>query len=121
MKIVIQMTGILLVLIAIMYFIKPDIIKRMMEFFKQGRRIYIVGLLRFALAVIFLLGATHCRVRWVIIALGILFMLGGLLVFMLGPNKIRSIIDWWQKQSIFLLRVLALIGLALGAVIIFAA
>jgi uncharacterized protein YjeT (DUF2065 family) len=105
----------------IVYFLKPDIMKRLMEFFKQGRRIYFAALLRLVLAVVFLLTARQCSHFWVIFAFGILFIISGLLIFILGLEKVKSYISWWQKQPLVLLRVMALIGLAIGALIIYSA
>ena len=121
MDTVVQIIGIIFIVFAVVYLLKPDVMKRLMEFFKKGRRIYFAGLIRFALAIVFLLAARECDRFWVIFAFGILFVISGLLVFVLGPKKLKSIIDWYQKQSVLLLRVIALIALALGAVIIWAA
>jgi len=121
MNIVIRILGIVFVLMGIVYLLRPDVMKWLMEFFKQGKRIYFAGLIRFALAVVFFLGALNCRIPWLIITFGILFLIGGLLIFMLGPKKLKSMIEWYQKQSLLLLRVIALIALAVGAIIIYAA
>jgi uncharacterized protein YjeT (DUF2065 family) len=118
MDLVIKIIGILFVLIAIGYFSKPAIITGLMEFFKKGKRMYFAGLIRFALAIVFLLAARECKNFWVIFAFGILFLVSGLLIFVIGPQRLRSIIEWWQKQSTALLRVLALVTLAVGVVII---
>ena len=101
--------------------IKPDVLKRMMEFFKQDKRLYLAGLIRFGLAIVFLLGARECDITWVITTFGIVFLISGLLIFTLGLEKVKSIVDWWQKQSVLLLRVLAIIVLAIGAIIIYSA
>ena len=121
MDIVIKIVGIAIVFIAIVYLLKPDVLKRLMEFFKQGKRLYFAGLIRFALAIVFLLGARECDITWVIVVFGILFLISGLLIFTLGLEKLRAILDWYQKQSLLLLRALALIALAIGAAIIYAA
>ena len=121
MHIVIQSLGILIALMGILYLLRPNIIKRLMEFFKKGRRIYLPGLLRFVLAVVFLVGARECRYGWIIFASGIIFLIGGLLIFALGPEKIRRILDWYQEQSTLIFRVIAVIVLAFGAVIIYSA
>jgi uncharacterized protein YjeT (DUF2065 family) len=121
MTTVIKIIGVVFVLTAVLYFLKPEVLKTIMEFFKQGKRIYIAGLIRFVLAIVFLLGARECGVTWIIVTFGILFLIGGLLIFILGPAKLRSMIDWWQKRSVLLLRVIALITMAIGAVIIYAA
>lgn len=121
MDIVVKIAGIVFVFIGILYLLKPGVLKSFVEFFKKGRRIYFVGLIRFVLAVIFLLAANQCKRVWVIIVFGILFMISGLLVFMLGTKRLKSILDWWQKQSLLLLRLVAVIILAIGAVIIYSA
>ena len=121
MQFVIKSLGIVFVLIGVGYLLRPDIAKRLMVFFKKGKRIYLAGLLRFALAIIFLLGAGQCDKKWVIAVLGIIFLLSGLLIFMLGPDKIRRIFDWYDKQPTLLFRFIALIVLAVGAVVVFSA
>lgn len=121
MDVVVKIIGIVFIFMTSVYFLKPDIMKRLMEFFKQGKRIYFAGLIRFALAIVFLLAAGDCKMPWVIIVFGILFIISGLLIFILGLEKVKSYISWWQKQSVVLLRVIALIGLAFGAIIIYSA
>ena len=121
MDIVIKILGILFCIIGIVYFLKPNVMKWLMEFFKQGKRIYFSGLIRFALAIVFFVGARECKHPWVIFAFGLLFIIGGLLVFALGPEKIRRILDWYQKQPVLILRIIAVIALAVGLVIIFSA
>jgi uncharacterized protein YjeT (DUF2065 family) len=121
MELVIQIIGIVFVLVAIVYFLKPDALKGIMEFFKQGKRIYLAGLIRLALAIVFLLAARQCGLPWVIVVFGILFLISGILIFLLGPEKCKAVIDWYQKQSLLLLRIIALVMLAIGAVIIYSA
>ena len=119
--IVIKSLGIIFAIIGIVYLLKPEFLKWLMEFFKKGNRIYFAGVLRFTLAVICLVGARECRYPWVIFILGILFLIGGLLIFTLGPEKIRHMFDWYQQQSIIVFRVIALIVLIVGAVVIYSA
>ncbi|MHC4397964.1 MAG: hypothetical protein ACYS1A_20160 [Planctomycetota bacterium] len=121
MDIVVKIIGILFICIAVVYLLKPTVMKWLIGFFKKGKRIYLAGLVRFALAVVFLLAARECKNFWVIFAFGILFIISGLLIFVLGPKRLNSILDWYQKQSLLLLRLIALIVLAIGAVIIYAA
>jgi len=121
MDTVIKIIGIVFVVMTIVYLLKPDVMKWLMEFFKKGKRMYFAALIRFVLAVVFLLAARECDITWVIVVFGILFLISGLLIFILGPERIKSMIDWYQKQSVLLLRVMAVIGLAIGAIIIYAA
>ena len=122
MAIAVKIIGIIFVFLAVVYLMKPAVMRGLMKFFGQGKRMYFAALIRFILAVIFLLAAgEHNRHAWVIIAFGIVFMISGVLIFILGIEKVKSIIGWWQRQSTALLRALAVITLAMGAVIIYCA
>ncbi|MHC4159653.1 MAG: hypothetical protein ACYSSO_11320 [Planctomycetota bacterium] len=121
MDTVVKIVGIVFVFVGILYLIKPNVLKSIMEFFKQGKRMYFAGLIRFALAIVFLLAARECDITWVIAAFGILFIISGLLIFILGLERLRAMLDWWQKQSFLLLRIIALITLVFGAVIVYSA
>lgn len=118
---VIKIVGIVILIAAIVYLLKPGVMKWLLEFFKKGHRIYFLGLIRLVLAVVFLLGARECDITWVIAAFGVLFLMSGLLIFMLGLEKLKAILDWYQKKSALFLRVIALIALAIGAAIIYSA
>ena len=113
----IKIVGIVCILAGILYMAKPDVPKRVMQFLKTGSRIYLVGMIRFALAVVFLVGAGDCREKWVMVGFGIIFLISGLLVFVLGAARVRAIIDWFQRQPALLARVLGVVPLAIGAVI----
>ncbi|HUW19319.1 MAG TPA: hypothetical protein VMW16_08460 [Sedimentisphaerales bacterium] len=118
MDLVVKIIGIVIVLIAIAYFLKPGVIKWLMEFFKKGNRIYFAGLIRFAMAIVFFVAAGECKNFWVILTFGILFLISGLLIFVMGPGRLRPIFEWAQNQSAFVLRMLALVAFAVGVVII---
>lgn len=121
MDIVIKSLGIVFCIIGIVYLLRPDIMKWQFEFFKKGKRIYFAGVIRFALAIVFFAGARECKYPWLIFAFGLLFIMGGLLIFVLGPEKIRRMLEWYQKQPVLIFRVIAVIVLAVGAIIIFSA
>jgi len=118
MDIVIKIIGIVFVLIAIVYLLKPDLMKLMMGFFKKGKRLYWAAVIRFALAVVFLLAAWQCNIKWVIAAFGVLFIISGLLIFILGLEKIKEMLQWYENKPLLLLRIISLILLAMGVIII---
>lgn len=121
MNIVVRSLGIVVVLIGIVYLLKPTFLRPIIEFFAKGRRMYLVGLVRLTVAVVFLISARECKHFWMIFAFGILFLISGLLIFILGADKVKSVIEWYQKQSIWVFRIFGLIALAFGSVIIFSA
>ena len=92
MVVAVKIVGMVFIAAGILYILKPDVLKRLIEFFKKGPRMYLAGLIRFALAVVFLVGAGDCREKWVIAGFGIIFLISGLLVFMLGPRRLRGML-----------------------------
>ena len=121
MDTIIKIIGVLFILSAILYIAKPIVITVMMNFFIKGKRLYLAALIRFALAIIFLLAATKCKMPIIIAALGVLFLLAGLLFFILGLEKIKTMLNWWLSQPLIYLRIIATVTLILGAIIIYAA
>jgi hypothetical protein len=121
MDTIVKIVGIVIVFLAVLSLLKPDIMKRLLKFFKQGKRVYFAGLVRLILAVVFLLAARECDITWVIVVFGILFLISGLSIFMIGTEKLKPVLDWFQNKSALFLRVMAVIILAFGAIIIYSA
>jgi uncharacterized protein YjeT (DUF2065 family) len=121
METVIKVIGIVIVCIGLFYLIKPRIFRSIMGFFARGSWLYLAAILRFALAIVFIMGARHCGIKWVIVLFGLIFLLSGLLIFMMGLRKAKSIISWYLKQPMFIYRVVAVIVIAVGLIITYAA
>ena len=121
MDVVIKVIGTIIVCIGLGYFIKPEAMKWLMAFFVKGKRLYLAALVRFALAITFFLGARECHIPWLIVVFGLIFLLSGLLIFMLGLEKAKGIINRFQEQPIFMFRVVASIVLCVGLIIVYAA
>ncbi|MDD5328194.1 MAG: hypothetical protein PHY02_10350 [Phycisphaerae bacterium] len=121
MDTIVKVIGTVIILIGVLSLLKPDTMKHLSTFFRQGKRIYFAGLVRLILAVVFLIAARECDVTWVIVVFGILFLISALAIFMLGAEKLRPMLDWFQNKSPLFLRVIAVIILAVGAIIIYSA
>jgi len=120
-KDVIRLIGVICILAGLLYMARPDIPRRLMAFVGKGYRIYLAAILRFALAVAFLVGAEQCSQKWVIVAFGIAFLISGLLIFILGAKRLNAILAWYAKQPALILRTLGAIALAAGAIISYCA
>jgi uncharacterized protein YjeT (DUF2065 family) len=113
--------GVLIVGIGIVHFVYPDVIKRLFVWFKHGRRAYAIGFFRILIASVLLLAAAQCRLPAAAIALGILILLSGILVFIVRAEKLTSLFQWWQEQPDRVLRLIALITIAFGMLIFYIA
>jgi uncharacterized protein YjeT (DUF2065 family) len=121
MDIVIKIIGVIFILLGAGILLKPQILKKLMNFMKKGKRIYLAGTVRFVIGIIFLLGASAARNETVIAVIGILFLLGGLLIFVLGPDRIRRTLEFYSRQPDLLFRFISLIPIAIGGLVIYAA
>ncbi len=118
---VIKAIGTVIVGMGLLYLIKPELLRGIMRFFLQGKRMYFAALVRFALAITFFMGARKCGIRWVIVLFGAIFLLSGVLIFLLGLERSKAIINWYQRQPKFVFRMLAIMVLGAGLIIVYAA
>jgi hypothetical protein len=104
-----------------LYVVRPNAGKALIQFFAKGNRIYLAGVIRFALAVLLLLSVHACNLKWVIIAFGVLLILSSVLIFSLGHKKLAGLLDWAQRQRPLVLRIMGLITIALGGILLYSA
>ena len=121
METIIKVIGTVIVCIGLVFLIQPEIMRATTRFFSKGSRLYLAAMVRFALAIVFILGARHCGIRWIIVLFGLIFLLSGLLIFMLGLEKAKGILRWYLEQPKFISRIVAGIVLAVGLIIVYAA
>jgi uncharacterized protein YjeT (DUF2065 family) len=121
MAVIIKAIGIFIAAMGLVFLLKPGLQRTLTRFFAADGRLYLVAVVRFALAVIFLLGAKECHSTRIIAAFGIIFLLSGLLIFILGLEKARSILSWYLEQPVFIFRIIATVVLIVGLVIVFSA
>ena len=112
--------GILIIFAAIWFAVKPQVCVKMMGFLARGRMVYLIGLLRLAIGGLLLVSATYCERVWVVIALGVLFLISGTFVFVVRLDRIKATLTWLSKRSALTIRLMALLPIAIGAVIIWA-
>jgi len=119
--ILIKFIGLFITAMGIVAFVNPNVIRIMMAFWKQGKRIYFGGVIRLCVGGLFLYCAPMARLPQVISLLGILAILGGLFILIRGPEKLRVILEGMSKKPNKFLRLISLIIIAFGALIIFSA
>ena len=120
MNILVKIIVVLMVLVAVLFLSKPDIARRMMQFLKQGKRFYIAAVLRLVLAIIFLLAAGQCRHPRIVGVFGVIFLLSGLLAFIIPAEKIKAVLDWFLRQQLLIFRIVAVLILIISAILLYA-
>ena len=121
MLILVRAIGIVIIVMGIAVLLSPRTMKQLIAFWSKGKRIYLAGVLRVAIAVILLLAASACKRVGIILTLGILILIGGIMIFALPLQKMRSMLTWWEKKPLWVLRLMGLIAIAIGALLPYSA
>ncbi len=97
--------------------IKPALLKRVLNYMSEGKKVYLSGVIRLVLGTILLFGGSQVRVQWWVTLWGIFFVLAGALVFILKIHVLKKVISWLLNKKdayfIFIGLVAVLIGLSL--------
>ena len=118
---VILVIGIVFGVIGVLFVIKPEAAVKLMKVIMKGPLVYIPGVLRIALGVVFLVSVRECKIKWVILTFGVLMVVAGVVLLMVKPAKLRAFFEWWTKRSLWVIRVGGLLAVACGGVIAWAA
>lgn len=99
--------------------LNPKVFKVIINFWKQGKKVYIAGIVRLVFGTIFLLIAPACKLPAVISVLGALMIIGGIIIFLIGPVRMQNIFSWWEKKPPLIMRLMGLIALTIGALVLY--
>ena len=121
MLMLVRVIGVLIVGMGVAFLLKPKLYKQYVAFWQPGKRLYLGAISAILFGVVFLLATTQCRLVGVILAVGIISLAKGIMLFTLGREKIESILKWYQGKSLLALRLIALIAIAFGALLIYSA
>ncbi len=114
-----KLIGIVIVGMGITLLLSPKAMKQFMAFLGKGRRLYILGILRILFSIILLFSASQCRLVGVVLTLGVLVLIGGIIIFALGLERPKSMLKWWDRRSLVVLRFAGLIALSIGALLLY--
>ena len=121
MRTLIFVLGIAVMLECAAIIIKPQFYRTMLGLFRKGRLVYLPAAAKVAFGILFLVSATNCNRPWIIIALGILTCASGVSVYFMKLAKTHALLNWLYEKPSFVIRLLGIAGLLIGAVITYAA
>lgn len=121
MVILVRALGIVVTCMGLAVLLNPDVLKAIMNFWKQGKRIYLAGTVRIIFGTIFLVTAPLCRQAIIIYILGSLMIIGGLIIFLTNREWIYKMLDWWQARPPAVVKIMGLAALVIGALILYSA
>ena len=112
--------GFLAIALCLAILIAPKTLRKIIDFFSIGSRIYLAGAIRIALGVMLLVLATHSRLWGYVVTLGLLATTAGVSTFFLALKRTKKLLARLRNQSNLTLRLFAIAGLALWALLVYA-
>ena len=121
MVMLIRLLGAVIVIMGLIFGIKPEVFQRYVKFWHSRKRIVAGGLISLLLGVIFLLSSSRCRVPLVITIFGIWAIIKGIILFVINEKKLNTYLEWWLRKPLSVIRLIGIISLTLGILIIWCA
>ncbi|MFH1202067.1 MAG: hypothetical protein V1674_04155 [Candidatus Omnitrophota bacterium] len=121
MQVLVWLVAFYMAVMGLMISIRPKFIRGMIGFWSRAKNLKIGGVLSFIIGIALLAAAPKCRLPVVVVILGIWALIKGALLLVLGIEKVKKIISWYEKQSDLVLRCMGLLVLVLGVALIYAA
>ena len=118
MVMLVKLLGVVIVVMGLIFGIKPEIFQRYVKFWNSRKRIVAGGFISLLFGIIFLLAASSCRVPAVIIIFGIWAIIKGIILFVITEKKLNAYLEWWLKKPLSVIRIVGIISLVFGILII---
>jgi len=120
MLLLVVIIGVMIIAFSAFAIATPAFLRRSIEYWVEPRRLYMAVALRVLIGVLLITVAGEARFPMLVRGLGYLMIVAGLIIPVLGPERIGAFARWWEDQPDFVLRLWGLAAAGLGALMIYA-
>jgi len=113
--------GIIYIIMGVILFMKPEYVRTLIDFFKVGRRVYIGGAFRIVIGAVLIYAAQKALIPWIPRIIGIIAVVGGIIIYPLGIQRIHAMMEWWKGSSDNRIRMIAVIAEMVGILLVYSA
>ncbi|MDP8216876.1 MAG: hypothetical protein P9L98_06160 [Candidatus Kaelpia imicola] len=113
----IKALGILLFALGVIFLIDNKRFQDFIKFWKKGNNIYLAGIIKVLIGALFI--AVSADTNLLIFIFGMLYLIGGVAVFVLGPKKVNGYIDYWAGKTSKSIPWIAICYLTMGILLIY--
>lgn len=121
MDYVLRTIGILILVGGSIYVVNPTFTRKVIEFAKVGKRVYIGGAVRIVIGLLLLFSIKSATFPWIPGIIGALALLAGIAMFALGLPRMHAFMDKIYNLPDSRLRLLPLIAVLIGVLLIYSA
>ena len=112
--------AILAILMALIGFVRPDVLVSLGRYSFSPIGLYVVAMIRLAVGLIFFLGARRSRAPRTLRIIGVLICVVGVALAWLTVERGDALREWWDLRGLGFVRVAAMFVLGLGTFIAYA-
>ncbi len=105
--------------LGIAFLLEPSLYVKLVEGVLENQRVHITGIAKVVCGLIFVIAAPMTAIAGFIGLLGLLQIVGGVVIFLFGENKVYPIIKWWEERPIVIKKAFAFLIFLIGAFIVF--
>jgi len=99
MVLIVKIVSILVIFYGCLAVLRPDTLKKVLEYMKKGNRIYYASGIKLGIGVLMMIAAKYCNITWIILFFGALSVFGGAMGFVVKKSFVLKIIEWYEKKS----------------------
>jgi uncharacterized protein YjeT (DUF2065 family) len=117
MIILIKFIGVLIAGLGLALFASPEFSQKIFNFFKEGKRLYIAGAIRLVVGALILFSASSSVVPVAAIALGLMFVVSGIVIFAADLEKMKAFLLHYSQMPQLVIRLLGLVAATFGVLV----
>ncbi len=120
MALIVSLLGALLTLLGVFGFFSPQGFMLYVSSWQSERRIRLALAIRLVFGVVLIMAAPSCRFSEAVRILGIIAVVAAVIGAFVGTDRLRALIEWWNRRSPAFIRVWMLAVIAFGAFLVYA-
>jgi len=120
MLILVRLLALAMMVIGVLFLIKPKMMNSYAAFWKKDKRLYIGGVINLIFGIIFLMSASQCKAPLVMIVMGLMSLVKGIMLFVIGPEKAKAMISKWENKPVGAIRAFAVLPILIGVLLMWA-
>ena len=112
-----KLIGLVVAGVGLTIFASPAFTQKVFAFVKEGKRIYLAGVARCLVGLILLLIASQSVLPVATVAVGVILLLSGIIVFACDLEKLKNFITHYSELPVLVLRLIGLAAACFGILI----
>jgi hypothetical protein len=120
MLILAQLIGATAVIMGITFLASLTTLKGFIQFWQGGERLYLAGLIRILIGIFLVMAAAQCKIPLAVSLLGCLCLVGGMIIFIVGMERFKAMLHWWDTTPPHILRLITIIPIGIGLLLLYA-